>query len=143
MILFVQIAIAIRGLAGLLTGRIKITKNKVLYDTLARIVGAAGLIQLPLAFGLGLAVGGSIRSSEAIDGFLPFLFVVQLILLAAPFILGACLDNSPERNESVHDRFHLTLALLNRQTPYDLPFDRAGRSLSGELFLLPGLLGIS
>ncbi len=74
--------------------------KKILYATPARIVGAAALIQLVLSFVLGLVVGASLHNVEALNGLLPLLFPVQLILLAVPFILGACLNNSPETRNS-------------------------------------------
>jgi hypothetical protein len=57
MILGAEIAMLVLSLYALATGKLKLSKHRVVRGTPARLLGVVGLMQLPLAFCGGVAVG--------------------------------------------------------------------------------------
>jgi dienelactone hydrolase len=57
LILGIEIALFILGIIALATGKLTLTKTRVVYGWPARLLGIIGLLPLPLSFGVGVAIG--------------------------------------------------------------------------------------
>jgi hypothetical protein len=81
-----QIAMAIFGIIVLCTGKLKLSANKVVVGTPARLLGLMLLAPLPVAFGIGICVGIYVASTggNLDDVQMQMIFVdVGLVVLTA------------------------------------------------------------
>ncbi len=84
-LLIAEIIMLIGGLVGLITGKIRLSKNMELQGWRARVAGLILALPLPLAFGVGLVLGVLVGA-----GVLPSSTTGLASLIELPIVL-ACL----------------------------------------------------
>ncbi len=102
MIIGMEIGLLIAGLYALVTGKLTVTRNRVVYGAAARCLGLVALLPFPLMFGIGFIMGaqmaarGEDPSALANNGALIALEAGTVIVCAVVFIgLGLMLAGPP------------------------------------------------
>src|SRR5262249_39010783 len=104
MILGLEIGMLIAGLMALITGKVTLSKSRVIVGAPARVAGGFLLLPVPLAFAIGLTIGyvqatrGRQQWMDQIQGSLPFIELGIALALGAVAIL-ICLIAPPHRDE--------------------------------------------
>lgn len=86
-----QLALAIWGIYVLYTGKLKVTNNKQVVGTAARLLGLVMLAPFPLAFMIGISIGiwAGANGKDLDDFQVPLLAVdVALVLCTALGVIG-------------------------------------------------------
>jgi hypothetical protein len=103
MILGIEIALLILGIYALATGKLTLSKNKVVQGTPARLLGIIGLVPLPLAFLAGVAYGatqaaqGKDVTSDSVRWTLTGIEAgIVVVCLIALFAIGFAIAKPPE-----------------------------------------------
>jgi hypothetical protein len=125
MVCVIEVALFAWGLYGLITGKLQISRNKLVVGTPARLLAVLALLPLPIALGVGLLIGmdagmrgGEIPREKQLTLTLieaGVAVTVLLIVIVAILVMGT----PPERKKPVVDDFDDDLAM--RREPMDAP----------------------
>jgi hypothetical protein len=131
MILGLEIGLLITGIYALATGKLTLSKNRVVHGPAARVLGVVALLPLPLAFLIGFALGVNAASrGQTLEEVKPLLIGVELAvaLLCGGIVLGVGLAVARDPEE-VAQRERYWRAFDQQPEPLD-PWARAAATPS-------------
>jgi hypothetical protein len=97
MILGLEIALAVYGFFGLITGSLIVSKSKVVRGTRARLLGLLALVPVVAAFVLIFTFTGSSRTLDFVEG--GIVGAVAVLVFGIGYFLGVPADEEPTEAE--------------------------------------------
>jgi hypothetical protein len=131
MILGLEIGLLITGIYALATGKLTLSKNRVVHGPAARALGFVALLPLPLAFLIGFFLGvNAATRGQTLEEVKPLLIGVEIavVLLCGGIVLGVGLAVARDPEEAAQRELYWR-AFDQQPEPFD-PWARAAATPS-------------